>query len=92
MYFHNGNVCIGLFFYLFCNVHKVLKQINAQKLNKSYTTCIKSEERSVSPCLLVKEPRLLRRPIVTDGKRLVVGYQPSALKNIAKKYRRVCIS
>ncbi|GAC89664.1 glutaredoxin family protein [Anoxybacillus flavithermus NBRC 109594] len=42
--------------------------------------------------LLVKEPRLLRRPIVTDGKRLVVGYNPSALKNIAKKYRRVCVS
>ncbi len=42
--------------------------------------------------LLVKEPRLLRRPIVTDGKRIVVGYNPSALKNIAKKYRRVCVS
>lgn len=54
------------FFLSFCNVHKVLKQINAQKLNKSYTTCIKSEGRSVSPCL--------------------------PLKNIAKKYRRVCIS
>ncbi|MFZ3588132.1 Spx/MgsR family RNA polymerase-binding regulatory protein [Bacillus sp. DJP31] len=34
--------------------------------------------------LLVEQPRLLRRPIITDGKRLVIGYNQSALRNITK--------
>ena len=32
--------------------------------------------------LLIEHPRLLRRPILTDGKKLVVGYNESALKNL----------
>lgn len=35
--------------------------------------------------LMIKEPRLLRRPIITDGKKLIVGYNPSALTNLAKR-------
>ena len=35
--------------------------------------------------LLIEHPRLLRRPILTDGKKLVVGYNESALKNLVKK-------
>ncbi|WP_066049614.1 Spx/MgsR family RNA polymerase-binding regulatory protein [Robertmurraya korlensis] len=35
--------------------------------------------------MLIEEPRLLKRPIVTDGKKLVVGYNPDALKSIANK-------
>lgn len=35
--------------------------------------------------MLVEEPRLLKRPIVTDGKKLVVGYNPDALKSISNK-------
>jgi Spx/MgsR family transcriptional regulator len=35
--------------------------------------------------LIIEEPKLLRRPIITDGKKLVVGYNPQALKKLAKK-------
>ncbi|AZB43607.1 Spx/MgsR family RNA polymerase-binding regulatory protein [Bacillus sp. FJAT-42376] len=34
--------------------------------------------------LLSDEPKLLRRPILTDGKKLVVGYNPQALSKLAK--------
>jgi Spx/MgsR family transcriptional regulator len=34
--------------------------------------------------LLISEPKLLRRPILTDGKKLIVGFNPDALKGIAK--------
>ncbi|WP_409301664.1 Spx/MgsR family RNA polymerase-binding regulatory protein [Peribacillus sp. SCS-155] len=32
--------------------------------------------------LLAKEPKLLRRPILTDGERVVVGHNIDALKNL----------
>ncbi|WP_046173826.1 Spx/MgsR family RNA polymerase-binding regulatory protein [Domibacillus indicus] len=35
--------------------------------------------------LLIKEPKLLRRPILTDGQNLVVGYNPEKLRSLAKK-------
>lgn len=35
--------------------------------------------------MLVDDPKLLRRPIVTDGKKLVIGYNPDALKSITNK-------
>ncbi|AGX05494.1 MULTISPECIES: Spx/MgsR family RNA polymerase-binding regulatory protein [Bacillaceae] len=35
--------------------------------------------------MIVEEPKLLRRPILTDGKKLVVGYNPDALKGIASR-------
>jgi regulatory protein spx len=38
--------------------------------------------------LLIEHPRLLRRPILTDGKKLVVGYNDSALKNLVKRKTR----
>ncbi|WP_210365919.1 Spx/MgsR family RNA polymerase-binding regulatory protein [Bacillus sp. REN3] len=34
--------------------------------------------------LLIDKPKLLRRPILTDGKKLIVGFNPDALKSIAK--------
>ncbi|MCD5323557.1 MULTISPECIES: Spx/MgsR family RNA polymerase-binding regulatory protein [Pontibacillus] len=34
--------------------------------------------------LVMKEPKLLRRPILTDGKKLVVGYNEDGLKSITK--------
>lgn len=34
--------------------------------------------------ILIGEPKLLRRPIVTDGKKLVIGYNPDTLKRITK--------
>ncbi|MCM3002463.1 Spx/MgsR family RNA polymerase-binding regulatory protein [Priestia koreensis] len=38
--------------------------------------------------LMIEQPRLLRRPILTDGKKLVVGYNESALKNLVKRKMR----
>ncbi|KEZ51005.1 regulatory protein MgsR [Metabacillus indicus LMG 22858] len=35
--------------------------------------------------LIIDEPKLLRRPIITDGKKLVVGYNPQALTKLSKK-------
>ncbi|PLR68119.1 Spx/MgsR family RNA polymerase-binding regulatory protein [Bacillus sp. UMB0893] len=35
--------------------------------------------------LIIEEPKLLRRPIITDGKKLVVGYNPQAFTKLAKK-------
>ncbi|WP_017380095.1 Spx/MgsR family RNA polymerase-binding regulatory protein [Paenisporosarcina sp. TG-14] len=35
--------------------------------------------------LIVKNPKLLRRPILTDGKQLVVGYQPEHLGTFCRK-------
>lgn len=32
--------------------------------------------------ILSEEPRLLKRPILTDGERLIVGYNQSAMKNL----------
>lgn len=32
--------------------------------------------------LLIDEPKLLRRPILTDGKKLIVGFNPEELKRI----------
>lgn len=32
--------------------------------------------------LLAKEPKLWRRPIVTDGDRVIIGYNPANLKNL----------
>jgi Spx/MgsR family transcriptional regulator len=34
--------------------------------------------------LMVDEPKLLKRPILTDGKKLIVGFNPDALKTIAR--------
>lgn len=32
--------------------------------------------------LFQEEPRLLRRPIVTDGKRIVIGYNEAAIREL----------
>ncbi|PRS75192.1 transcriptional regulator [Bacillus sp. GBSW2] len=35
--------------------------------------------------LLIEKPKLLRRPIIIDGNKLVVGYNPGELMKISKK-------
>ncbi|MFE7061029.1 Spx/MgsR family RNA polymerase-binding regulatory protein [Sutcliffiella sp. NPDC057660] len=35
--------------------------------------------------LMIDEPKLLRRPIITNGNKLIVGYNESGLLKIAKK-------
>jgi len=37
--------------------------------------------------LIVKNPKLLRRPILTDGKQLVVGYRPEHLGTFCRKIK-----
>ncbi|QPC46862.1 Spx/MgsR family RNA polymerase-binding regulatory protein [Mangrovibacillus cuniculi] len=41
--------------------------------------------------LLVKEPKLLRRPILCDGKKLVVGYNPEGLRSLTNKKNSLAI-
>ncbi|APH04398.1 Spx/MgsR family RNA polymerase-binding regulatory protein [Bacillus weihaiensis] len=36
--------------------------------------------------LLIKEPKLLRRPIITDGSKLIIGYSPQQLSKVARKH------
>ena len=45
------------------------------------------EELSLSEViqLIADEPKLLRRPLVTDGRKLVVGYDPEGLRSLANK-------
>ncbi|WP_433743124.1 Spx/MgsR family RNA polymerase-binding regulatory protein [Falsibacillus pallidus] len=35
--------------------------------------------------MLTNDPKLLKRPILTDGKKLIVGYQPEGLKSLSNK-------
>jgi Spx/MgsR family transcriptional regulator len=35
--------------------------------------------------LMHQEPKLLRRPIITDGNKLIVGYNPQELSKVARK-------
>ncbi|PAE23369.1 MULTISPECIES: Spx/MgsR family RNA polymerase-binding regulatory protein [Bacillaceae] len=46
----------------------------------------KLEELSLSEVvqMVIKEPKLLRRPILTNGNKIVIGYNPDAFKNMAK--------
>ncbi|WP_421379809.1 Spx/MgsR family RNA polymerase-binding regulatory protein [Bacillus salacetis] len=45
------------------------------------------EEMSLSEVarLISEEPKLLRRPLLTDGKKLVVGYDPEGLRSLTNK-------
>lgn len=45
------------------------------------------DELSLSEVLTLmhEEPKLLRRPIITDGKKLIVGYNPQELSKVARK-------
>ncbi|MEC1364855.1 transcriptional regulator MgsR, partial [Bacillus subtilis] len=35
--------------------------------------------------LLIEKPKLLRRPILVDNKKLVIGYNPGELLKLSKK-------
>lgn len=40
--------------------------------------------------LLSNEPRLLRRPILTDGERIIIGHQPEALEQLKHSEEKMC--
>ncbi|RSK27832.1 Spx/MgsR family RNA polymerase-binding regulatory protein [Bacillus sp. HMF5848] len=52
-----------------------------KKLNKDINELTVSEVVK----LIIDDPRLLRRPILTDGTRLLVGYNESGLRNLTGK-------
>jgi len=35
--------------------------------------------------LIIQDPKLLKRPILTDGKKLIVGYNPEGLRSLSNK-------
>ncbi|TFD97525.1 Spx/MgsR family RNA polymerase-binding regulatory protein [Jeotgalibacillus salarius] len=35
--------------------------------------------------LIIEDPKLLKRPILTDGKSLIVGYNPEGLRSLSNK-------
>ncbi|CAI6288265.1 transcriptional regulator MgsR [Bacillus subtilis] len=48
---------------------------------------LKIEEMTVNEVLelLIEKPKLLRRPILVDNKKLVIGYNPGELLKLSKK-------
>jgi arsenate reductase/regulatory protein spx len=42
--------------------------------------------------LLVDNPKLLKRPLVTDGKKLIAGYSPGEMKKLCQKKEKEHIS
>ncbi|WP_347549629.1 Spx/MgsR family RNA polymerase-binding regulatory protein [Pseudalkalibacillus hwajinpoensis] len=41
--------------------------------------------------LMHNEPKLLRRPIVTNGKKLIVGYNKSGLQNLKQRKKKLAV-
>ncbi|TFD92280.1 MULTISPECIES: Spx/MgsR family RNA polymerase-binding regulatory protein [Jeotgalibacillus] len=35
--------------------------------------------------LIIEDPKLLKRPILTDGRKLIVGYNPEGLRSLSNK-------
>ncbi|RIW31070.1 Spx/MgsR family RNA polymerase-binding regulatory protein [Bacillus salacetis] len=64
-----------------------LDEILATRSQKYKALNINIEELSLSEVveMISKEPKLLRRPIVTDGSKLVVGYDPEGLRSLTSK-------
>jgi regulatory protein spx len=62
-------------------------EILATRSQKYKALNIDIEELSLSEVaqLISEEPKLLRRPLLTDGKKLVVGYDPEGLRSLTNK-------
>jgi regulatory protein spx len=62
-------------------------EILATRSQKYKSLNIDIEDLSLSEVaqLISKEPKLLRRPLLTDGKKLVVGYDPEGLRSLTNK-------
>ena len=56
---------------------------------KSFNTGVEDMPLFEGVDLLVKEPKLLQRPILTDGETLVVGYNPEKLRSLTKKKQAI---
>ncbi|WP_019391497.1 Spx/MgsR family RNA polymerase-binding regulatory protein [Priestia filamentosa] len=71
-----------------------IDEILAKRSQEFKKLDINIEELSLSEAvdLLIEHPRLLRRPILTDGQKLVIGYNESALKNLVKKKSKKVLS
>ncbi|MDP4162836.1 MAG: Spx/MgsR family RNA polymerase-binding regulatory protein [Bacillota bacterium] len=64
-----------------------LDEILATRSQKFKHLGIDVNELSLSKVvkMLIEDPTLLRRPIITDGKKLIIGHNPDALKNLVTK-------
>jgi regulatory protein spx len=64
-----------------------LDEILATRSQKYKALNVDIEDLSLSEVveLISNEPKLLRRPLVTDGNKLVVGYDPEGLRSLTNK-------
>jgi regulatory protein spx len=62
-------------------------EILATRSQKYKALGVEIEDLSLSEVvqLISEEPKLLRRPLLTDGKKLVVGYDPEGLRSLTNK-------
>ncbi|MGD6803951.1 Spx/MgsR family RNA polymerase-binding regulatory protein [Rossellomorea vietnamensis] len=62
-------------------------EILATRSQKYKALGVELEDLSLSEVvqLISEEPKLLRRPLLTDGKKLVVGYDPEGLRSLTNK-------
>lgn len=62
-------------------------EILATRSQKYKDLDVNIEELSLSEVvkLISEEPKLLRRPLLSDGKKLVVGYDPEGIRSLTDK-------
>ncbi|WP_409251345.1 Spx/MgsR family RNA polymerase-binding regulatory protein [Bacillus sp. SCS-153A] len=62
-------------------------EILATRSHKYKALDVNLEELSLSEVvkLISEEPKLLRRPLLTDGRKLVVGYDPEGIRSLTNK-------
>ncbi|WP_083802893.1 Spx/MgsR family RNA polymerase-binding regulatory protein [Bacillus sp. SG-1] len=62
-------------------------EILATRSQKYKALDVNIEELSLSEVvkLISEEPKLLRRPLLSDGKKLVVGYDPEGIRSLTDK-------
>lgn len=64
--------------------HSGLDEIMSTRSQRFKDLDVDINDLTVSELLemLSEEPRLLKRPILTDGEKLIIGYNQSAMKNL----------
>lgn len=70
-----------------------IEEILARRSSSFKGLDIEIEDLTLSEMLelMHNEPKLLRRPIVTNGKKLIVGYNKSGLQNLKQRKKRLAV-
>lgn len=70
-----------------------IEEILARRSSSFKGLDIEIEDLTLSEMLelMHNEPKLLRRPIVTNGKKLIVGYNKSGLQNLKQRQKRLAV-